>query len=184
MEDFSSIVDAIDRLSVKLGTLPALQGGISFNDFASAAFVVIIGAFSAYCFNFYHWKTVKKNTNITNLSKELSVIIKQLEEEAVAYWVKDYDDKLSHEFLAAEVSIKSKIRVINSIIDTFTRNLSEENHRSQVERLRDFRKELFDLVTGDDFEARRRKASKTKAIKISNRCSNIRTTIAQLDLSL
>lgn len=184
MKDFSSIVDAIDRLSAKLVALPALQGSISLNDFVAAVFVVIIWAFSAYCFNYWHWKTVKKNTNITNLSKELGVLIKQLEDESVTYWVKDYDDKLLHEFSAAEVSIKSKIRLINSIIDTFTHRLSEENYERQVKKLKIFRNELFDLVTGDDFESKRRKASKSKAIKISTYCSNIRTTIAQLDMSL
>lgn len=184
MEDFSSIVEAIDRLPMKFGALPALQGGISFNDFVSAVFVTVIGASSAYFFNYLHWKTVKKNTSITNLSKELGTLIKQLEDESVAYWVKDYDEKSSCEFHSTEISIKTKIHVINSIISTFTQELSMKNHETQVKKLSDFRDELFDLVTGDDFETKRRKASKTKAHKISTSCSNIRITIAQLDLSL
>ena len=169
---------------MKLGALPALQGGISLKDFAAALFVALIGAFSAYCFNHWHWKTVKRNTNIANLSKELNVLIKQLEDESVNYWVKDYDDKFHHEISAAEVLIKSKIRVINSIIDTFTNGLSGEDYKYQIKRLKDFRCELFDLVTGGDFESKRRKASKTKANKISSDFSNIRATIAQLDLCL
>lgn len=130
----------------------------------------LVGAFSAFIFNRFHWQWTEKKKKETDLFYKISAIISELETLAIEYWTKDRSDSDEK----SEVSIKSKMRLIQKYIRAINvRDKSIENELNQ------FASDIFDLVTGDDFESKRRRASKAKAISISYKCADIFVSISR-----
>jgi hypothetical protein len=130
---------------------------------------VILGALLGYFFNRFHWSWTEKKKKETESFSKLSTLISELEELSVDYWIKDNneDDEKN------EVYIKSKIRLLTKYI----RRINTQNESIKND-LNEFVSDVFDLITGDDFESKDRKASKTKAIAISYKCADINATVA------
>jgi hypothetical protein len=120
-------------------------------------------------FNRFHWLWTEKKKKETESFNKLSIIIRELETLAVEYWTKDYsnDDKKN------EVYIKSKIRLIQKYIRVI--NTKEKSIKNELDG---FLSDIFDLVTGDEFESKKRKSSKSKAISISYKCADIFAVIS------
>lgn len=171
---------AIGELSKSLeSSLEALQNN-SLTQLLFGVLVAIVGAFSAYLFNYFHWKMVEKKRAVSQITGELNALIQGLETNSVKYWVQDYREKDKEEINATEVVIKSNLRLINHYIMDFRLilNIDKNNLGRQLE---DFHVDIFDLITGDDFESTVRKSSKSRAMKISSRCSDIRAKIYSLE---
>ena len=172
---------AIGGLSKSLeSSLGALHGN-SLAQLLFGVLVAIVGAFSAYLFNFFHWKMVEKKRTISQITGELIALIQGLESVAVKYWVQDYRYNDKEEINATEVVIKSKLRLINHYIMDFGSILNIDKKKIFHRHLEDFHADIFDLVTGGDFESTVRKSSKPRAMKISFRCSDIRAKIYSLE---
>jgi hypothetical protein len=175
------LIEAIHQLSTTLSSLGTPPESETLTKFVFAAFVAVIGAFSAYLFNFFHWKMIERKRRLSLISGALTSIVEDLESMAVLYWVKDYKEEDKEEICATEVVLKSKIFLINHLIRVVLPSLDTNRHYSTIGSLKDFQAKIFDLVTGDDFESRNRKASKVKAMRISRHCSDIRAKIASLE---
>jgi len=145
--------------------------------------VAIIGAFSAYLFNYFHWKTVKRNEHLSLMCSDLRVLISDLESISVMYWLRDYDELEKYENHISEINIKSYLKLIRENIRNLSNELNELNtfKLEQLNKgLNNFSSEIYDLITGDDFESLNRKAQKNKAHQISYRCSIIKSKISTI----
>ncbi len=150
-----------------------------------AAFV---GSLSAYLFNLFHWKVVEKSRKTSRIGVELHSIILEIEKDAIRYWLKGYDPKNCEENTAMEIFLKSKVLLAVNVAGSILRLL----HKSSIspflrgdnqfakQSIETFRKEIYDLVTGDDFESKERKASKYKAMQISRLCSDTKAKLVSL----
>jgi hypothetical protein len=179
--DVSDVSGSIDRLTA---TLPTLLESASSSTFTQAAIVAFVGAFSAYLFNLFHWRMVEKKLKVSRIGLALDMLVKELESTAVDYWTQDFKEENHQQIHTAEIAIKSKIRLISRYIRLITPKLNTNKTTSTKQKLEDFGLEIFDLVTGDEFESKARKSSKPKAMKIAIRCSDIRALISALDCSI
>lgn len=143
-------------------------------------FLAIIGAFSAFCFNYLHWKMVSRRERTQALGVALSSLIEDLEKLAVEYWTQDYSSTSQHQNQITEVHLKSKLRLVPRYVDLYVRDLRPTAEKTSKRKLKEFPSEIFDLVTGDEFESKSRNASKQKASKITFQCSDIRVVIMSL----
>jgi hypothetical protein len=175
-----NISDAVMRLSETISSLHAPSIGITSEQVYFAVFIAFIGAFSAYLFNLFHWNMVNKKQRKDGISITLSVLVGELESISVTYWLNDYDKECKQKIHATEIAIKSKIRLIVRYIGILSAELNSKKLESKIKELDDFRFDIFELVTGDEFESASRIASKAKAIKISNRCSDVKAMISSL----
>lgn len=194
----SEIVVAIESLGDVLGERIAhLASTVSLlappsDDFSLrkifiALFVVFIGAFSAYIFNFLHWKMVDKRNKLSKIGESLNILIKDLEVCAIEYWTKDYNELEQHQINVLEISLKSRLLLIPKyilILNAELAGLDRKKHTLTTNKLTEFGCQIFDLVTGGEFESKQRKASKSKAMRISSQCSNVRAKISSLDFSV
>lgn len=125
---------------------------------------VVLGFFS----NRFHWEYTEKKKKESESFEKLSNLISDIESLSVEYWTKDRDDENAKN----EVYIKSKIRLLSKYI----RNIKTKD-KSIKSELEHFSFDIFDIITGDDFESSQRKASKSKAISISRKCSDINANL-------
>lgn len=168
---------SIDQLSAIIKTFLETSNDLDVTKFLFAAFVALVGAFSAYIFNFLHWKMVEKKQKLSKVCKAMTSLINDLEKTSVGYWLQDYD-KVNHlQLQAIEISIKSKIRLISKYTKIIKPYLNNKNLAAYKQKLEDFESDIFDWTTGDDFESTSRKASKNTAMKISKLCADIKSTI-------
>lgn len=130
---------------------------------------VTIGAFLGFFFNRFHWIWTEKEKKKTDLFTKISTLISELETLSVEYWTRDHceDDEKT------EVYIKSKIRLLTKYV-----RFVDAQQEAIKKELDNFTSDIFDLVTGDEFESKDRKASKNKAISISYRCADINAAVA------
>lgn len=146
-----------------------------------AAAVAIIGAFSAYLFNLVHWRMVNKMQQETLVYMALLELIKEVETIAVDYWLQGYDIRREEEISANEVKIKSKLRLMLRYvkeIGAMRKNKRLTPHRGKTS---EFAIDIFELITGGDFESIARNASRIKATQISYKCADIKATILSLN---
>jgi len=185
LESFTSIkndiCNSIGDLSKSLEAAITHTDNNSFSNFFFTLIVAIVGAFSAYLFNFFHWKMVEKKKIESQVIQYAESLIKNLEIMAVNYWVENYKEQNEHEINAIEIMIKSTLHSLNQHISNFDfiKNNCGQNSNKQI--LKDFHSEIYDLITGDDFESKNRKSSKSKAMKISLLCTDVRAKISSLD---
>jgi hypothetical protein len=130
---------------------------------------VILGALLGYFFNRFHWSWTEKKKKETESFNKVSTLISELETLSVEYWTKNRNDDDEKN----EVYIKSKIRLLEKYIRLI--NTKDKLIKNELD---DFVSDIFDLVTGDDFESKKRKASKTKAISISYKCADINASVS------
>lgn len=137
------------------------------SEFISAIISATVGAFSASAFNYFHWKMVEKKHKESEYLAILSKVIAELEDLSLEYWIKDANDEDSKN----EAYLKSKLWFLQK----YTRLKKDKE-------LNDFVSEMYDLITGGDFETKNRKASNAKAIKISKKFSDIKVYVYRLSV--
>jgi len=176
-----NLSEAITQLSTNLSSLLTPADDEFIVKILYAVLVVVIGAFSAYLFNFFHWKMVEKRNKVSKIGVTLSALISDLESVAVDYWIKDYKAEDKQQTQATEVLLKSKLRLVSRYIKIIFRELNTKKTESINQKIKKFGLEIFDLVTGDEFETTIKKASKQKATLISNQCTDVRAIISSLE---
>ena len=183
-----SISDMSDKIHASLGEASSRisEAIIQSNDKLTltaiffAVFVALIGALSAYLFNFLHWKIVRKTNKLYGSGVELIELIQRLESEALKYWISSYDDSKKEEILIAEISIKSIIRRIDVQTRALVTLLGDNRMKGKKQQISGFPYDIYDLVTGGDFESKARSSSKRKAMKISKQCSDARSNVSSI----
>jgi hypothetical protein len=145
-----------------------------------AIFVAILGALSAFLFNYFHWRIVRKTDKLYNVGSELKDLIKDLEDEALRYWVSSYASSRKEDVSISEISIKSMIRQVELQTKTLIELSGEKKLNSKKEKIENFPSEIFDLITGGDFESKSRVPSNVTAMKVAKKCSDARANIASV----
>lgn len=145
-----------------------------------AIFVAFIGALSAYLFNHLHWRIVRKTNKSYSTGTDLIDLIQKLEEEALKYWVSSYNSSKKEEILVSEITIKSMIRQIHSQTKVLVNIVDKKKIIHKKKQINNFPYEIYDLVTGGEFESRSRNPSKRKAMRIAKRCSDARANISSI----
>ena len=170
----NNISDAIMHLST---TITSLHSSTS-TTLGQAIFIVFMAAFSAYVFNLLHWMMVNKKQKKAGITTALSKLVDELELLSVTYWLDNYDEKRKLEIRTTEITIKPKIRLIVRYIKILSAALNSRKSASEIKKLDDFGNDIFELVTGGEFESICRIASPKKAIDISTKCSDVKAMIS------
>jgi hypothetical protein len=135
----------------------------------TSAFVgACLGSFLAFLFSRLNWKLTEKDKQEKEFFSKLSTLIESLETLSVEYWIKDHNEEDEKN----EVYIKSKHRLLERYIREI--NTKDESIKKELEN---FASNIFDVITGDDFESKKRESSKSRAISISNKCADINLKI-------
>ncbi len=164
------------------GTLLSLLSSSTNTALIQMIFVAIAGAFSAYLFNWFHWRMAEKKKKVSRISSELLSVINDLESISTDYWVRGYKEEDKEDIHIKEALIKSKVKLIPRYIKIIIPELKARNIEQKKEKLENFGMNIFEWATGDDFESKNRKPLKGRASKIINKCSDIKATILHLDL--
>ena len=166
----------IDNLNSSIWLLNSTLSEQSGNHWSIKLFIPLIsafvgaclGSFLAFCFNRLHWRWTEKEKQERESFSKLLTLIDALEAVSVEYWIKDHNEDDAKN----EVYIKSKHR----LIDRYIREINTKDKLIKKE-LEDFASNIFDVITGDNFESEERKLSKNKAISILNKCADINLKI-------
>jgi len=172
---------SIDRIGVTISKALSESGKPSWVQGVFAVFVTVIGASSAYLFNYFHWRMVTKREAISESHTALVNLICKLESTSMKYWLRDYDEKNRSIEQESEILIKTNIHLITEHAQGIIKKQGNILSTSTILKLKRFPVEIFDVATGDDFESREKKASKNKASKISRLCLDIRTSLLSVD---
>ena len=169
--------NSIDQLTTTISSLPEPINGLTTEQIIIALSVPLIGALSAYLFNRFHWLTIEKKNKISQVCSTLDLLIKELEEVSVEYWMQGYKKINRDKINASEISIKSK----NLLISKYITTVNTLYLKAPKTELNEFSSKIFDLTTGDEFESTSRTPSKLTATRIAMKCSGIRATISTLN---
>jgi len=159
------------RVSIDLLNATLLRQENNINVFTPyiPIIAVIIGSIAAYFFTRYHWSfSEKKKIEADHLGK-ISTLISDIEKISIGYWIEAHNK----DDVENEIYIKSKIKLLAK----YVKNIGKEQE-SKKNDLNDFASNLYDLVTGDDFESHNRMASKNKAGLIAFLCADILANIS------
>jgi len=183
-QNLASSVENISNSLIKIESLLAklepAQDVITLNQGIYGLFVVLVGALSAYFFNYLHWKMESKKNKLSVLSDALSSLIDELESVSVHYWLMPYQSDSQPEAHALEIKIKANRQLASKYIRLITSRLSDKDDGLTKKELEDFDQEMFEIITGDGFESQSREVSKPKAAEISKRCVSIKAAIVML----
>lgn len=160
------------------------SSGLSWESILFALFVAIVGALSAYAFNHLHWKIVTRRQNITGFSNGLSELIKELESLTTEYWMEGYESNRDSQIRLSEVRIKSNMKLLARYVAFLSMKSTCDRFSDKAANLERLNNDLYDQVTGDEFESTNRQSSKPTAQKISGLCSEMRMVLSELNFSV
>lgn len=188
-ESLSNVAESIDELKIELNSsIEALTHEISEGlavveplPIADWIIPALVGAFSAYLFNYFHWKMVEKKRGLSKIGNVLSGLIQEFQIASSNYWLNGYTKENKQQFVADEIQIISLHRSIVKHIDLLVPVLSKKGHTLVRRELIHFRSEIFDIATGGKFGSKERKASKSTAMKIHRLCADVRARISSFD---
>ena len=136
--------------------------------------IAFSGAFAAYCFNRIHWKLTEQEKARVHYFSSLHSLISQLEDLGLRYWLKDAGFDSEEEL---EIRIKSIHRTLTSRSKVFS---CFKPDTSKEKRIKKFCSDIYDTITGDEFESSSRRRSKSKANSIARQCTTIKSMINEL----
>lgn len=137
-------------------------------------------ATAAFFYNRLHWYFVNKRERRTKIVEAMVEIVGELRVDSVSYWLKGYSKKASKDLLNEEMRIKSSLQIINSSIEDYIERVPRWGRAKIEGSMKSYHDELYDVITGDDFESQGRKVDKAKAAQISNKCAAFRVYMNSL----
>ena len=139
----------------------------------------LLGAASAYLFNYFHWKIVESKNTISSLCKLITDTIDTLEQSSVHYWLEESFDKASvgKQF---EITIKAKCEVLGRQTEQLFAKINTNQPASRTLKIRQAVNDIYDIATGGDFESLNRKADPVKAAKIGRLCTKVKVEVLAL----
>lgn len=177
VENLSNSLIQIESLLSKL--VPE-ENAITLNAGLYGVFVVLVGALSAYLFNYFHWRMESKKSELSVLVDALTSLVNELERASISYWLTSYQDSSEQKNHALAIQIKSNRHLSSTYIKLISSQLNTKQHDSVKKDLECFNQKMFELLTGDSFETRDRMMSKSRATKISVHCVRIKAAIITL----
>ncbi|ELC6413592.1 hypothetical protein [Enterobacter hormaechei] len=143
----------------------------------TALISTVCAATAAFIYNKIHWHSVVKRETKTKLLESISDVVNELRTDAISYWLKGYSKKSAKSLLEEEMRIKASLNIINSTITIYVSQISLLKRKGIEGKLRAFHNELYDIITGDDFETQGRKQDKGKVSAISTKCVAFRVLL-------
>lgn len=140
----------------------------------------LVVASAAFIYNKIHWASVKKRERKIKKAETIIELVTTLDELAVDYWVRNYAKKLSRDNTKCEIKIKSHLGLINTLIPSLCEDVGFRQRKKTKINLIGYHSELYDIITGDDFESTSRKSDVTKASKIANKCLKLRVELVNI----
>lgn len=176
--------EALSDLSSSIALLVNSNNQEVWYQIAFAIFIAFIGAFSAFLFNYLNWKIIKKKESILKTCSSINQFIDELEKTSIDYWVEDYKENNKIKITCSEITIKSRLRLINKYIDILLSESEKSLGEYAKTNIKKFINDVYDIITGGDFESKSRKASNQIANKISIKCSDMRATLHTLEFRI
>lgn len=136
----------------------------------TALLSTLLATSAAFGYNKLHWYSVIKRESRIKIIESITDVVNELREDAITYWLKGYSRKGAKILLEEEMRIKAHLSLINSLVTDYLSLASKRNKEFYTNKLKGFHGELFDSITGGDFESKTRKQSKDKANAISAKC--------------
>ncbi|HGM5168667.1 TPA: hypothetical protein ACKPZB_005102 [Serratia marcescens] len=180
----TSIANAIEVSSENITNAishPASTPFLSTSLFV-ALLTVACSSTAAFIYNKLHWRAVTARESRIKTAESIIELLIILDEISVDYWVKNYSKRYSRDNTKCEIKIKSCLMLINTLIPSLISKVARRKKDSYKVTLERYHEELFDLITGDDFESTSRKSNLTKAAKISNRCLQFRVELVNISI--
>ncbi|CAI1056738.1 Uncharacterised protein [Serratia quinivorans] len=147
-----------------------------------ALLTAICSTTAAFIYNKLHWKAVTARESRIKAAESIIELLIVLDEIAVDYWIKNYSKRYSRDNTKCEIKIKSCLMLINTLIPSLVLKINKGEQLFYKNKFEGYHEELFDLITGDDFETTSRKSNLTKAAKISNRCLQFRVELVNVSI--
>ncbi|QOV67789.1 DUF1659 domain-containing protein [Citrobacter sp. BDA59-3] len=178
-------VDNINLIHVINGGFSSVTHAISSSGnstFSDGFILALVGAFSAFAFNLVQRIIESKSTRLSKSGDAMLLLIKEFEDITVRYWIKGHHSTTPDQESNAsnEIIIKAMLMTIDKNMKVIIKNLPLKNKNFNKVKLEAFSSDVYDLATGDDFEAEERPSNKTKAFAISKKCSEARAIILGL----
>jgi hypothetical protein len=171
-QELINMIDALEKIeqaipssTISDGVVIAITGALS-------------GAIAAFLFNWLYSSRTTKRDNLIKLASSLNEKIEVLESSARTYWLIPYSQKLALKLNAQEIKIKSNLKAVRILSRSFSSRINRTKNQTLVSEITDYTDNIYDLITGGEFESKDRKASINTATKISNSSSVIRAKIS------
>lgn len=136
--------------------------------------VALAGALGAYFFTLMHWRKLEAEGAKTALLRQLHDLVADFEKVCLEYWLKDSNEN--------DVELSIRIKTTHRMILRYARLFKDLKTAPETYRLRflDFSSQIYDDATGDGFESKGRKLSRSKASTIARRCTDARALLNEL----
>jgi len=134
--------------------------------------VVIVGI------NFWHLSRVNKKNSCSHYTSTLLVLVKEFEELALDYWMKNKTNRNKTEMILSEFKMKSEFSSIQETVKFAIPLIDKVKDRDALTLLTS---QLYDISTGGEFESSSRKMNKSAAQKISRLCTKIKVILIRYD---
>lgn len=154
----------------------------SFSWFALLIPVVtgLVVASAAFLYNKLHWYSVRKRESRIKVAESMIDLVTTLDEIAVDYWLKNFSKRFSRESKMCEIKIKAHLNLFNSLVPSLCSEIASGKREENKTMFEGLHSEIYDLITGDDFESTSRKSDRVKADKISNKLLKLRVELVKL----
>ena len=168
-----TVVEAIDKLT----DATAYSWGSYSLAMGLNLLPVLAGAGAAYFFTHKHWGQVSSRDAVAKKALALCVLIDEIEEISLPYWVAGSAVDESRTQTIAEIKIKSKVPLSVKLISEFLEEPALSADGPAITSLALFSDVIYELVTGGDFEGRGRLENPRKAMRIAKLCSKTKASI-------
>ncbi|EFB1887725.1 hypothetical protein FJC28_06795 [Escherichia coli] len=180
-----SAVDNVDLIHIINGGFSSVAEAISNSGnttLSDGIILALAGALSAFFFNLIQKGIDAKTKRLTKSGEAMLSLINELGDIAVRYWVRGHDSSCAdnESNICDEINIKAMLMTLDKNIRFMVDNLPLKNKSLNKNKLEKFSSDIYDLASGEDFEAEVRPPNKTKAFAISKKCSEAKAIILGL----
>lgn len=137
----------------------------------------VVAALTASIFNLLNWRIINRNEKRSVMGKLLVDQIDLFEKISIEYWMQPYEKIKDFDLCCMEARIKSLHSSVRANSKIYSLLLPKSLQTIIRTRFNDFEEKSFDVATGDDFESKKRKASKDKANQMLVLCHVIRSSL-------
>jgi hypothetical protein len=138
----------------------------------------VLGALSAFLFNLLNLAIVRRRNKRESLAKGIIETIILLEDEAIGYWLQSAAEMSAVDRRKSEIMIKAKFKSIPSQTrKLYAAMFKTKKNKIIIHKCLTALESLYDEATGGDFETNDRRASSSKASKITTICNELISTL-------
>ncbi|MGR6861963.1 hypothetical protein ACU5EH_17515 [Aliivibrio salmonicida] len=172
----SAILESSSKIESAISSIP---DGSYFLATYSGVLSGISAFFAAWVLNYFTKKELSKKKKISKIANVAYKKSDDLENDAINYWLEEKGKFNQIDITNLEIKIKSTIINIQTILD----ELYTKDSLKQSDKLRliELNGELYDCITGGEFEVLYRASSKSRAIKVATVLSEVKLILLRYD---